>query len=395
MSSGASYRAVLALPRARTLFAAAIAARLCYGLLGIPLLLAVRSGTGSYALAGTTVGIAGLATALLGPLRARLVDRRPAALRPLAAGYAALLALLATACAGHWPVPLVVAVALLAGCCPPPVGPLMRTVWGRLAAGEAQRQSALSLDTAAESTVFALGPVLGGVLVAAVSAPVVLGGCAVLVVLGFGLLAAALPTPEAAVAAPTGRRTPLRAKGFLPLLGLTAAIAGALALAEVGLLAGRGTVVTGVVTTLFSVGGVLGGLLYGRRTVAVPLTRRPVLLAGTAALCYALPAAVPTVAAAGAGLLLAGACTDVLLIAAYQLVDHLAPEGSRTEAGAWLTTAYNLGAAAGTALAGVLVDRLGTAAVLPAAVLGLLAAVGGSLLRSARPGVGSPAAAQR
>ncbi|GAA1945382.1 MFS transporter [Kitasatospora viridis] len=397
MSASTSYRAVLALPSARRLFLAALAARLCYGVLSIPLLLAVRAGTGSYALAGTTVGLAGLGTALLGPFRARLVERHPAVLRPMALVYAVLLALLATACAERWPAPLLVATAVLAGCCPPPVGPLMRTLWGRLAADEAQLQSALSLDTAAESTVFALGPVLAGSLVAASSAAVVLGSCAVLVLIGFGLLAAALPAPAESGRA-TGRgRTPLLAKGFLPLVGLAAAVAAALAMAEVGLLASWGTLITGVLTTLFSVGGVVGGLLYGRLSVPVPLSRRPLLLAGAAALCYALPAGVPVVAVGGVGLLLAGAFSDVLLVTCYQLVDHLVPAGSRTEAGAWLNTGYNLGAAAGAALAGALVERTGAGAVLPVAaavvagfaLLAALAAVVGARRGAAPDGAGA------
>ncbi|MFD9128256.1 MFS transporter, partial [Kitasatospora sp. NPDC059571] len=167
---GAGYRAVLALPRARLPFAAALVARLSYGVLPLPLLLALRDGTGSYAAAGAATGLFGLAAALLGPARARLVERRPGALTALTACYALLLAALATGSAAGLAPWAAVALALLAGAFPPPVGPLMRTLWGELADGEEQRQRALSLDTVAESTVFALGPLLGGLMVAASSA---------------------------------------------------------------------------------------------------------------------------------------------------------------------------------------------------------------------------------
>jgi predicted MFS family arabinose efflux permease len=83
------------------------------------------------------------------------------------------------------------------------------------------------------------------------------------------------------------------------------------------------------------------------------------VLTACSAICYALPALVYSAPAAGTALLLAGAGTDVLLITAYQLVDRLVPEGSRTEAGAWINTAYNLGAATGAAVGGVLIDRAG------------------------------------
>ncbi|MCC9307161.1 MFS transporter [Kitasatospora sp. RB6PN24] len=370
--SSASYRAVLALPRARALFLTGLPARLCYGLLSIPMLLAVRAGTGSYAAAGTAVGLAGLATALLGPLRARLVERRPGALRPLAGVYALLLLLLAAVCTGHRPAALVVVVAVLAGACPPPVGPLLRTAWGRLAADEAQRQSALSLDTATESTVFALGPVLAGALVTVSSARTVLVVCAVLALVGFGLLPGALrAVPGGVEVKPSGRRTPLRVAGFAPLLGLVLAAAAAVALVDVAMLAAWGTVTTGVLTALFSVGGVVGGLLYGRLGLPGELTRRPLLLVAATSPCYALPALLHSAPAAALGLLLAGAATDVLLITAYQLVEVLVSSGSRTEAGAWVNTAFNLGAAAGTSLGGLLVDRAGplTALGAPAALL--------------------------
>ncbi|MFF2519780.1 hypothetical protein [Streptomyces sp. NPDC058086] len=92
---GASYRAVLALPHARKLFAAAMLARLSYGLLGLPLLLTLKQATHSYAVAGTASGLFGLVTALLGPARARLVTRRPRALMALAGAYSGLLAAIA------------------------------------------------------------------------------------------------------------------------------------------------------------------------------------------------------------------------------------------------------------------------------------------------------------
>ncbi|MFE6685224.1 MFS transporter [Streptomyces sp. NPDC057743] len=371
----ASYRAVLALPHARNLFAAAMLARLCYGLLGLPLLLTLREGTGSYAVAGTATGLFGLVTALLGPVRARWVERRRTALMLLAVCYALLLCTLAAACAARVPAPLAVCLSLLAGVFPPPVGPLMRTLWGKLATDEAQRQCALSLDTAAESTVFALGPVLGGFLVALGSAPAVLTVCAAMVIAGFGWLATALrrsPVGGGATSPAAVRpQSPLRAVQFPPLLVLALSTAAALSLAEIAIVAAWGAVTAGVLTTLFSVGGVLGGLVYGRRRWRGALWRRPLLLVAAATVCYTLPALVYAAAAAGAALLLTGACTDVLLISTYQLVDRYLPEGSRTEAGAWVTTAYNLGVSLGTAAGGVLVDRSGPPAAF-GATAGLL-----------------------
>ncbi|MGW2401717.1 MFS transporter [Kitasatospora sp. NPDC001664] len=391
----ATFRAVLALPHARRLFTAAMLARACYGLLPLPLLLALQQATHSYTSAGATAAVSGLATALLGPYRARLVERHPRTLTAFALCYAALLTAVGVSCAVGGPVPLTLGLAVLAGTCPPPVGPLMRTLWGRLARGEAQQQAALSLDTAAESTVFALGPVLGALLAAAVTPPVVLLLGAVLVLAGFGLLARALRGTPLRSSGPStgGSTTPLRRPGFLPLLLVVLATASGLSLFELGVLAAWGTVATGVLGTLFSVGGVLGGLVYGRRRWPGPLTHRPVLLAAGASAAYALPVLLHTTPIAGLALLLAGACTDVLLITSYQLVDRLVPDGSRTEAGAWINTAFNLGAAAGSALGGTLLDRTGPTTVFAttAAVIALCALLcARALTRRAVPAEATP-----
>src|SRR5258705_4854956 len=95
VKGGASYHAVLALPHARALLATATLARLSYGLLSLPLLLAVRDGTGSYAVAGAAAGLFGLTSAVLGPYRSRLVERRRGALPVLTAVYGTLLGCLA------------------------------------------------------------------------------------------------------------------------------------------------------------------------------------------------------------------------------------------------------------------------------------------------------------
>jgi predicted MFS family arabinose efflux permease len=369
----ASYRAVLALPRARALFTTATLARLSYGLLSLPMLLAVRDGTGSYAVAGTAGGLFGLTSALLGPFRSRLVERRRSALPVLTVCYGVLLGCLAAGSALGMNAGPAVALAVLAGVFPPPVGPLMRTRWGDLARDEPQRQSALSLDAVTESTVFAVGPVLGGLMTAATSAPLALAATAALAVAGFTAFAAVLGPGAPAPAGPPARLGPLTAPGFAPLLTVVLGSGSALALAEVGVVAARGAAVAGPLTALCAVGGALGGLGYGRRQWRTTPRRRLLTLAALAAACYALPAAAPALPATAAGLLLAGACSDTLLITAYLQVDALVPPGSRTEASAWINTAFNLGSATGSATAGLLVSRYGPAPAFPVAAAALAA----------------------
>jgi predicted MFS family arabinose efflux permease len=392
----ASYRAVLALPRARALFATATLARMSYGLLSLPLLLAVRDGTGSYAVAGTAAGLFGLASALLGPYRSRLVAHHRRALPALTLLYGALLGCLAAGSALGMDAWLAVALSVLAGVFPPPVGPLMRTRWGELTRSEEQRQTALSLDAVTESTVFAVGPVLGGLLTAATSAPLSLAATAVVAVTGFTAFASVLgPAAEAPAAAGTAgarrRLGPPPAPGFATLLLVVLGSGSALALAEVGVVAARGAAVAGPLMAVCAVGGAVGGLVYGRTRWRTSPHHRLLVLGVLAAACYALPAAASALAAVALGLLLAGACSDTLLITAYLQVDTLVAAGSRTEASAWINTAYNLGSALGSAAAGVLISRYGAAPAFPAATAVLLVATALAALLSARRPTARPA----
>ena len=161
-----SYRALLALPGVPLVFTAATFARLSYATLVLSLLLAAQSATGSYAVAGTALGVYGITTFTM-PAKARLLDTHgPRRLLPLLSTLLALaLAALAVAAANAVTSPLVYfAGAGAAGLVAPPVGPTMRAVWARLTPSPAARQRAYSLDAVVESGLFAAGPVLAAAL---------------------------------------------------------------------------------------------------------------------------------------------------------------------------------------------------------------------------------------
>lgn len=376
---GVSLRAVLALPRARGLLAAGALARLPYGLHSLPLLLALREAGGSYAVAGLAVGAYSLVGAVLGPARARLVERRPAALPWLATAFAALLGALALLAALHagWAAAGLAPVAALFA---PPVGPLVRVRLGALARDDAERQATLSLDAVLESTVFALGPALAGAALTLLAAPVVLGLCAVGFGLGFLALAAVfrgIPAPRAGTdpASSTPPRVPLRSAAFASVLLAVFAVGAASALVALAAVASWGGGVAGALDTLVSVGGVLGGLGYGRRAWRGPARHRLTGLLALGALGQTLAALLFSPAGAAVGFVLVGAATDCVLITAYLLVEELVPAGSRTEGGAWVNTAINLGFAGGSAVGGLLLAAPGGArAVFAAGAVLLLSA---------------------
>ena len=145
----------------------------------------------------------------------------------------------------------------------------------------------------------------------------------------------------------------------------------------------------GVVLAVWSIGSILGGLVYGGLHLASSAARQLPVLVAAVAVGAVLPVLAPGVAVLGVLLVLSGstiapfsACNSVLLSAA-------APRGTVTEAFAWNGSMIFGGAAAGTALAGVLVDSHGArAAFVATAVTGLLtflsSLVGLAALRGAK-----------
>ncbi|GAA4610719.1 MFS transporter [Actinoallomurus liliacearum] len=394
-SPSLSYAAVLRAPHARRTFGAALLGRLSYGMVSLSLTLAVAGATGSYATAGAAVALFGLTVSVLSPVRARLIDRYGPrrALPPMAVAYALLLAALALLTARHDVSAVPVAVlALGAGAFPPPLGPVMRTLWSDLLPDRRLLQRAYSLDTVAEELLFVTGPLLAGLLAALLAPPAGLAVSAGLVLAG---TLALVSSPVARSRAGTGEEaSPAEddsgahrpRTGLLGGLGrpvvLSAGVGlclGALGLLMVAFAAHRHEAAGAAwAEAALSVGSAVGGLAYGSRSWRMSgRTRLPVLTvavavplaaAGTAPDLYVLSAVVGV-----AGLFVAPALTT-----AYLLAEESAAPGGRTRAGTWVNTAFNAGSSAGAAAVGQLVGRLPlgwcfAAAMAPALALALTA----------------------
>ncbi|MGW5463033.1 MFS transporter [Streptomyces sp. NPDC003996] len=379
-----SYAAVLRLPHARRTFAAALTARLSYGTVSLAALLSVTRATGSYAVSGAVLSLFGAATVFLMPFRAALIDRYGArrALLPMSVLYGALLCVLA---ALTWrpgaPPPAVAAAAALAGACAPPLGPTMRAVWAALAPGPGMLARAYSLDGVAEELLYVSGPVLVGVLTGwappaagiLLSALLIVGGTCVFVT------SPAMPGPRGA--APGTRRGSLS--------GLSAPVAVAtgvgLALSAVELLvmafATRRSYDTALVPWVLgalSAGSAVGGLVNGAVRWRAPARVRLCWFALSLGLVVAVAGLAPGLWTLAGVMGLAGAFIAPALTTAYLVVDETAPEGARTQAGAWVNTGVNAGSSAGAMVTGSLIGRVplgvcfvlaGAVAVLPAAAV--------------------------
>lgn len=378
---------------------ASVVGRLSLGMTGFGLLLLVRETTGSYASAGLVAGTYALSFGVFGPSRARAADRKgpvrallvTAVLYPLAL---ALLVVLAAAGAPTW---WLLVPAALGGAAVPPHGPVMRALWGQLLEGPA-RATAYSLESVVVELCFVLGPLLTALLASTVHP-----GAAVLVAGALGLVGALWlastpavravhPHPEAGTGSRAG---PLRSAAVRALLLTVAGIGlgfGAIEVALPAYVESRGgqPAQAGVLIAVWSFGSIVGGLVYGGLHLTIPHRRQLPVLVGALAVGSALPLLAGGPVAMGLALFLYGltiapfsACNSVLL-------GEAAPAGTTTEAFAWNSSMIFGGAALGSAVAGVLVERSGAVAALAvtaaAGLLALAASVSGLLrLRGSEP----------
>ncbi|MDX3072723.1 MFS transporter [Streptomyces sp. NPDC088354] len=385
---------MLRTPHAFRTFGAALLGRLSYGMVSLALMLAVKGSTGSYGTAGAVMALFGLTSVFLSPVRAALVDRHGPrrALTPMACAYALLLVVLAAA---TWrpgaPGLLLALTAVVAGSCTPPLGPVMRTVWGTLMPDHQLRQRAFSLDAVAEELLFVTGPLLVGLLVAlatpavavAVSAALVLTGTfafvsspAIPAAAGHGTgSGAAEEAGESPAAGPAPRWKPGPELGQAIALTAGAGVClGALDLLVVAVTERQhqpGAVAW--ILAALSAGSAVGGLAYGARSWRSPARKRlPILIVGMA-IPLAAAGISPDPWSLAAVVTLAGLFVAPALSTAYLIADESAAAGTRNRAGAWVNTAINAGSASGTAAVGLVIGRLPLALCFALAVTPALA----------------------
>jgi len=379
----ASYRRLLRTPDVPWSLGTSLIARLPQGMVGLALVLLVQSRTGSFAAAGLVSAAYVAGAAVGGPLLARLSDRvgpRPVLLP------AAVLCATASVVLGWLDtdrVAVLLGLAAVAGVGTPPITTIARALWPRLLPDEERLTAMYALEATTQELTYIAGPSLVTGLVA-LAAP----GAAVA---ASGLLALAGTVLFLSGAA--GRRRPVEAgaggrdvRGLWPAFAAGLLIAATFSGVEVAVVAAvdaRGIpAAAGVLLAGWSLGSLAGGLLAGARPVDLPPERLlpRLLLLVTAA--HAALAFLPAPYGLGLGLAVAGGTVAPAMAQLYALVQRWAPAGGRTEAFAWLATAFLGGGAAGAALSGTLADAAPpavaflAAAALPALAGGLLAAAG-------------------
>ncbi len=282
------------------LSAASVLARLPFGMGGISLVIFVHARTGSFGIAGLVTGIYALAFALAGPLLGRQIDRRGP--RPVlaSASVVSALGLVAVAVVGEGSaatLPLALAAAV-AGAAVPPVSGVLRRTWPALIP-RSDLTTAYLFDSVLIEIVFLFGPLLTGILAAAVDPVAPLFVAAAFALLGTAwfllvpVVRAERPTdaprgnPAGALAAPAIR--------YITLAGLPiGASFGALDVALPAFGSAHGSsALGGILAASLSVGSMLGAVAFGllaarlgmlreaslRLAVYQPLVIAPLLLA--------------------------------------------------------------------------------------------------------------------
>jgi MFS family permease len=370
----------LAGSEAGVLLGASVLARLPLAMVSIALLVHVHHLTGSFAPAGLVTGAYAAAEAVGAPLLGRLVDRFGQTLVLLASAAAAAVLL---AVVGLLPretsAIVLVALAALIGLATPPLGACVRTLLPGVVDGDDALRAAYAIESSALELTFIAGPPLALAVGAVWSTGASLvAAAAVLLVATVGFAA----QPASRRWRPDNGR--VRARGgalrvpairtLVVVLGAVGIVFGAV---EVGVTdaanAHGGASIAGPLLALWGVGSLIGGVLAARRgggartgrglvPILVALMVGHLALAGVATNIFAL----------GAVLVLAGAAIAPTYATVYSLVDRIAPDGTVTEAFAWLGTAVTAGAAVGVASGGALTASAGPAAAF------LLAGVAGA-----------------
>jgi MFS family permease len=386
MSLG-NYREILGKRQVQIVVGANIAAGLN---VGIPLavVLMVQRETGDFASAGAVSGCLAIANAATGPLRGRLVDRfgQTRTLLPLAAIEASALIALVAATQDGAPLAVLILLALANGAASAPLLASMRPLWADLVDHPDQMHTAYVIQAVLLEVFFISGPLVAAALIALGSpaaAVLALGAFRLLGVLAF----AATPASRRWRAPPreVGRAGALASVGMRTLILVDVpfgAMFGTLDVAVPAFTKSHGSAASaGVALAALAVTSMLGGLVYGARAGAGGnrADRYAAVLLAMTVLTIPL-ALVESIGGLIVAMALAGLFVAPASALGLGLLDDVAPTGTASEATAWITTAYGIGLAIGTASTGPLIDGSGTEPAFVAAIalsaLSALIAVG-------------------
>ncbi|HEY4277873.1 MAG TPA: MFS transporter [Conexibacter sp.] len=356
------YAEILRDPAARAFVLAGFVARIPMAMVGLGIVLLVRSTTGSYGLAGAVSATFAIANAIGAPQVGRLVDRfgqhrvLPRVIAVHALGIVALL----LAAGLHAPDALLFVPAFVAGLGYPVIGSLVRARWTHRLHGGEQLQTAYALESVIDEVVFTLGPVLVTVLATAVAPVAGLLAATVSVTVGGAALAAQRTTEPPHAGRHAGGPSAMRVPGMAVIASMLVGVGALFGTIDVSMVAFASehghAALSGPLLALFAATSGVGGIAYGARTWSLPLHRRllvvlALMFAGTIPVALVDSLGLMALAVAAAGVSVAP-----MLITSAGLIEELVPRSALTEGFAWLSTSIGAGSAVGLAAAGHVVD---------------------------------------
>ncbi|MGB4137179.1 MAG: MFS transporter, partial [Microbacterium sp.] len=276
-------------------------------------------------------------------------------------------------------VPGYMAFALLAGLSTPPVQSAVRTIYPKLV-NASQLTPLFSLDASLQEIIWIVAPVVITLVSTQIGTVTGLLLVATILVLGGGWF---ILSPELGrVRIPRSRRAFGRVVLKPPVLLATVIgflLIGACAAVEVGVVAtfGHGGLEAGMVLAVFSVGSLIGGLGLGHIPIGpwAMARRLTIVVLGLALTLVSL-----NVFWLGGTLVLAGIGIAPALAVLFAITTASVKFSETAEAFGWAGTGQLIGAAAGSAVAGVLIDAGGPQGAYLAAVLFALAGLAVSVL---------------
>jgi MFS family permease len=368
-----AYRALFGHRDARWPLVTSTVSRITPGMIALAIVLLVRDGGYSYAVAGLVTAAHQLGVGLASPIQGRLADRfgQTRVLRPDGVLYLVGTLALVGLVRREAPVAALVAVTALTGVFYPPVTACSRVVLSRLFPTGRLRETAFAVSSIAVELGFIVGPLVAVALASAVGPGAAVTFAGAVACLG----AIAYASTNAARSAPVRGRRPagggaLRSAGVRVMVVAFGAIAVAFGVIDIVVpavaeLLAEDPNVAGYLLASIASGSLLGGVVYGSRVWPGTVTSRLRVLSVVMALGLAVvPLALGSVALFAVGLFVGGLFLGPTTICAFQLIDDLAPPGTQTESQSWTQSSVVAGVALGASLSGLAVEAGGPALAL-------------------------------
>jgi MFS family permease len=337
--------------------AAQLTARFPNGMTSLAILLHIEQVTGSYGAAGLVLAATSVGQAVAGPVTSRWMGlwgmRRVLSVTTIICALAITTIALAPLI-----LPGYMAVALLAGLATPPVQPAVRTIYPKMVTSR-QLTPLFSLDAALQELIWILAPVV--ITLVATQAGTVPALVLIVTILVAGC-AWFISSPEVGrVRIPRSRRKLGRVLGKPPVVLATVIgflLIGACAAVEAGVVAtfGHDGLEAGLVLALFAVGSLAGGLGFGHIPIGPwAMARRMAIV--TVGLSLAM--IFLDIWWLSGTLMIAGLGIAPALAVLFAMTSVSVKFSETAEAYGWIGTGQLIGAAAGSAVAGFLIDGVG------------------------------------